>query len=348
MRYPHCLRLTILAIAFLGFGAIIYYYNYISTEFKENYATNSIASSGKDYNFDSSLHINSLKSLDIIMNQTNQVFMTMPTKAAGTTINTFTRYCMDHLNMTGNFMNFQEQIEKIFIDNYQAPSIISSHLRSDGPFIGIVKGATRETLVIYLHREELSRVRSATQHVLMSKICTYIARGKKLMDKYHFDVEVNSTRCTIDEEHIITIIKNRDAEIGFGAPEILTCDYFDAIAQNTPYNLVFIHYSQANKLQRILAKHYCPHAMKDLPIAKNVAIKKKMELFVRLQTNRSRTVSFEDWFDTKQNLIFWALNSNSKMNCKSKIIDMEDHLFSCPDEAVILFQDKFQCVSLAE
>ena len=88
MRYPHYLRLKILATAFLAFGTIIYYYNYISTEIKVNYATNDIVSSGK--NFDSSLQSNSLKSLDIIMNQTNQVFMTMPTKAAGTTINTFT------------------------------------------------------------------------------------------------------------------------------------------------------------------------------------------------------------------------------------------------------------------
>jgi hypothetical protein len=125
----------------------------------------------------------------------------------------------------------------------------------------------------------------------MSKICSFDEGGKILMNKYHFDVEVNTTRCTIDEVHLINVIKGREYEIGFGAPEILTCDYFDAIAQYNPSNLIFVHYKQAAKLQQILARHHCPHILKKLPIAKNVASTKKIEPFVRLKTNRSRTVT---------------------------------------------------------
>jgi hypothetical protein len=98
---------------------------------------------------------------------------------------------------------------------------------------------------------------------------------------------------------------------------------------------------KANILQRILAKHHCPHILKQLPIAANVASEKEFEPFIRLKTDKSREVPLNEWFDKKQNLILWALNSNRKMDCKSKIMEMEDHLFSCPDEAVTLHHGEF-------
>jgi hypothetical protein len=109
---------------------------------------------------------------------------------------------------------------------------------------------------------------------------------------------------------------------------------------------VFLHYKQVPKLQKILAKYYCPNILKNVPISENIA--KKGAFFVRLKTDSSREVSFNEWFDKKQNIILWALNLNKKMDCKSKIMEMEDHLFSCPDEAVTFFHGEFQCVSLSK
>jgi hypothetical protein len=203
---------------------------------------------------------------------------------------------------------------------------------------------------MYIHREELSRVRSAAQHVLTSHICTNHGRKKemKLKQKYNITVEVEKNRCTIDEKHLIRMIKGKEREIRMGAPKILTCNYFDAIAQNDPSNLVFVDYKQANKLQTILAKYHCSHIVKDLPIASNVAADKEMEPFVRLNTDPSREVTFKEWFNKKQNVILWALNLKKEMDCQSKIMEMEDHLFSCPDEAVMLIHGEYQCVSLSE
>jgi hypothetical protein len=242
--------------------------------------------------------------------------------------------------MPDNVIRFKERIEMVvFKDNYDVPSIIASHSFSVGPLIHLVKGATRETLIIYSHRDELSRIRSAIQHVFRLHVCT---------KEYIFDVEVSRNRCTIDEENLIQIIKSKQHEIGVGAPELLKCNYFDAIAQNDPTNLVFVHYKQADKLQKILAKYHCPHILKDLPIASNVASDKKLETFVRLSSDKSREVTFEEWFDKKQNVILWALDLKKEMDCQSKIIDMEDHLFSCPDEAVTLIHGEYQCVFLSE
>ena len=344
MRYSHLLSVTILSSASL----LIAYNLFAPPEINRIDATYSIASSLPRDNDDSKWYFNSLKSMNVITNQTNQVFITMPDKAAGTAMMHFAFVCLNRPKMKGDTFNNRKKIEDAFTDNYKAPSIIASHVPSDRQFIDILKGSTRETLIIYIHREELSRVRSAVQHILMTRLCPRDELGKKLMKKYNFDVEVNGAICTIDEEHLIRIIKNRDQEIAVGAPKILTCDYFDAISENSPSNLVFIHYRQADKLQAILAKHHCPHLIKDLPIAMNVASEKKVEPFIRLKTDKSRIVTFNDWFDNKQNLILWALNSNEKMSCKSKMLDMEDHLFSCPDEAMTLFKDKFQCVSLSK
>ena len=287
------------------------------------------------------------KSLDVIMNHVNQVFMIMPPKAAGTTMNAFTRKCTG-IEVPGiNFMNTEK--ETTFINNYEEPSIISSHLFIAKCFIDIVMSAIRETLIIYIHREELPRIRSAIRHVLMSKVCVeHSIKGKGLKKKYHFDVEKKGNRCTIDEEHLIRIIKGKEDEIGFSTSTILTCKSFDVIAQNTPSNLVFVNYKQANKLQKILAKYHCPHLVKDLPFTENVAADKLIEPFIRLKTDSSREVTFEEWFDKKQNLILFALDLKQNIGCQSKIMDMEDHLFLCPDEAVIFFRGEFQCISLSE
>jgi hypothetical protein len=253
------------------------------------------------------------------------------------------------MNMTvpDNFIYNKKPIQKIFSTSYELPPVIVSHLLTDRPFMDLVKGATRETLIIYIHREELPRVRSAIQHVLMSRVCARHVSGTQLMTKYQFDIEINSNNCTIDEEPLIKLIKDRVQEVGYGASEILTCGYFDAIAQNTPSNLMFVHYKQADKLQKMLAKYHCPHLVKDLPIVENIADKKDIELFVRRKSNTSRNITFTEWFDKKQNLMLWALDSKGKMNCQSKIVEMEDHLFSCPDEAMTLFRGEFQCVSLS-
>ena len=290
------------------------------------------------------------KSFSEIVNQTKQVFITMPAKAAGTTLKGFAKKCSP-VQLHRNFINRRSRIEQLtFTGNYDVPSVIASHLYTDRPFVDLVKSSTRKTLIIYIHRDELSRVRSAAQHVLMSHICTNHGRKYelKLKQKYNVTVEVNKNKCTIDEKQLIRMIKGKEREIGKGAPEILTCNFFDSIAQNDPSNLVFVHYKQANKLQTILAKNHCPHIVKDLPIAANVAADKKMEPFVRLKSDPSRVVTLMEWLDKKQGVILWALDLKKEMDCQSKIIDMEDHLFSCPDEAVTLIHGEYQCVSLSE
>jgi hypothetical protein len=47
-------------------------------------------------------------------------------------------------------------------------------------------------------------------------------------------------------------------------------------------------------------------------------------------------------------VILWALDLKKEMDCQSKIMEMKDHLFFCPDEAVMLIHGEYQCASLSE
>ena len=180
------------------------------------------------------------KTFDSIVNETNQVFMTMPCKAAGTTMKSFTQKCM---NKTTSAHIFKRSRDSFITDNDEVPSIFQGWLQSDTNFVDLVKGSTRETLILYLHREELSRVSSAIQQVLTRQIC--IGQKPKTIDlrtKYKIVVERHENRCIIQEENLVRLINGKEKEIGLGSNKLMTCNYFDAIAQNTPSNLVFVNY----------------------------------------------------------------------------------------------------------
>ena len=61
------------------------------------------------------------KIFDSIVNQTNQVFMTMPAKAAGTTMKSFTQKCVNATKITNKY--------NIITDHYKVPSIFREWLK---------------------------------------------------------------------------------------------------------------------------------------------------------------------------------------------------------------------------
>ena len=84
------------------------------------------------------------KTFDSIVNETNQVFMTMPCKAAGTTMKSFTQKCM---NKTTSAHIFKRSRDSFITDNDEVPSIFQGWLQSDTNFVDLVKGSIRETLL---------------------------------------------------------------------------------------------------------------------------------------------------------------------------------------------------------
>ena len=278
-------------------------------------------------------------SMDDIMNRTKQVFITMPAKAAGSSMKYFTRQCTKSYP-PDNFINDRKNLKKTFFaDNYELPSIIASHLYNDAPLVHLVKSSTRKTLIIYIHRDESERLISGIKMVLMSRIC------KSGDDAKIYGVERNGSQCILDEEPVIDLIERKELEIGIGASKVLTCDAYKSIEENAPPHMLFVHYKQANKLQKLLAKHHCPDLLEAPAVKSNAATDKQVEVSLRIK-NSKKIVKLSEWFDKKQGWLEWALNMRKEASCQSKTRDMEDVLFSCPDGAVKLFKNEWKCIRL--
>jgi hypothetical protein len=116
-------------------------------------------------------------------------------------------------------------------------------------------------------------------------------------------------------------------EIGHGASDILTCKAYKAIEENEP-NMIFLHYKQANKLQRLLAKHHCPELLDEPPTETNVASDKPMSVYLRLRKEGGDIVKLEDWLHAKGDLLEWSLKLRKNATCQAKTKHMEDKLFA--------------------
>lgn len=199
------------------------------------------------------------ETLDNLIASSKQVFISMPAKGSGTSLKQFTTDCAGDFS-GGNpnlLINHPYKIEEIFLRKYKLQRLITAHTYKDKALIRIIRNIPHSSLIIYMHRDETNRFISSIKQVT-SSLCAGDLRGSNHTNdqvKYY----TNSTSCVLSEKDLIDkIIKPRHREVGFGEPEIISCNLYNAIQENYP-QFVFIHYKQANKLQKALAKYFCPN-----------------------------------------------------------------------------------------
>lgn len=261
--------------------------------------------------------------MDAVITNSTQVFITMPPKAAGTSLKQFTKKCMKQ-NTRDNFINLPHHVKNFLTDTFELPSIITSHLYSDQPLVDLAQQGTRQTLMIYMHRDETQRLLSGIWQVL-TRICA-VGKNKDVI------VEGNQTHCILSEGPVVKFIENRVNEIGAGSPEILTCAAYEAIERNAP-NMIVVHYKQANKLQKLLAKHHCPELLEELPTKANVSKEKNLAVYLRLQKGGA-DVDLDKWLHKKSAILEWSLKLKKHASCQAKTRHMEDALFACSDQTI--------------
>lgn len=224
----------------------------------------------------------------------------------------------------------------MFLENLKLPTIVSSHLyMEDQTLLNLIKQTTRDSLIIFLHREETDRVISSIKMIVEDWLCGGRAQRKPnsatKLNALELDFETDGNTCTMAEKHLIDpLIKDRMMEISNGVGKVLTCDVYDAIEEHAP-NLVFMDFKQINRLQVALAKHHCPGLLPKLPIHTNVSSEKeKMDINIKLQ-NEDRNVPFSEWLEAKGSLIEFSLSLRSGAQCQAKTRVMETDMASCPD-----------------
>eukprot|EP00816_Leptocylindrus_hargravesii_P004755 CAMPEP_0196826728 /NCGR_PEP_ID=MMETSP1362-20130617/93778_1 /TAXON_ID=163516 /ORGANISM="Leptocylindrus danicus, Strain CCMP1856" /LENGTH=268 /DNA_ID=CAMNT_0042207315 /DNA_START=358 /DNA_END=1161 /DNA_ORIENTATION=+ len=163
------------------------------------------------------------------------------------------------------------------------PKLIASHIYRAEVLTKLVTNVRSEVLLIYIHRNENERLKSALKEVIKSR------RG--LFCNVRYD-EKNGT-CILTEDKLIEPIRARFHEIGFSQATLLTCEVYEAIERNSP-NMLFMSFEEANRLQRLLAKKYCPDI--DPLIHSNKDGAKGMHTQVQIQEHSEEVlVDLEEW-----------------------------------------------------
>mmetsp|Transcript_22785 Transcript_22785/g.33466 ORF Transcript_22785/g.33466 Transcript_22785/m.33466 type:complete len:200 (+) Transcript_22785:521-1120(+) len=196
----------------------------------------------------------------------------------------------------------------------------------------MMKNIPRTSLIIHMHRDETDRFISAIKMVVMSRLC-----GGLKIDGDQMNVQRDGSRCVFSERDLIDqVIKPRAEEIHFGEPDIMSCDFYNAIEENRP-RMVFVHFKQADKLQKVLAKYHCPDLV-GTEIHENVAKDKPVEAFLKLESD-GKEVPLLDWLKKKRDLLEYTFRSREKQTCRGKTLNMQDDLLTCADEVLEVTRD---------
>ncbi len=296
------------------------------------------------------------ETMDDLIASSSMVFVTGPAKAALSSIKRFTEKCgglsagrMDG-RINGSVQNIPEHY--LLIDRIEGEGegedkdqgryrgvtvpdqLLSFHAENGKVLIDLMENVPRDALIIYSYREETERLLSAIHHVLEIN-----CRSKNNITP----IMNNDTHCVYDETYVVKdVVEPKIYEIGRGAPEIMTCEFYDAIERNFP-NMVFMNFKQMDNLQRAITKHQCPE-YDEAPFHLNAAVDRKEKnqnsILLKLEKDGGM-VTVEKWLQEKRAMLEWRLNLKGRggQQCQGKTRKMEDELYECHDELLQVTRD---------
>lgn len=278
----------------------------------------SVSDSDDSSDADADAHI---KSLHRLITSTHQVIAVMPAKAAGSSMYHFSNRCNNatsYKEMGASFLNKVAAVESLLTKSSEMPGVISSHIYHPQTLVDIIKTVPRDTLLLYVHRQETSRLQSAVKQVLTHDCMETKDGGDDALKR-----EGNS--CSISEEDLLEVIKSGKNEIGTSTNHLLTCEVYEAIENYAP-TMAFIDYQKANEVQELISEKYCPQLLGD-PTVANVANEKDMQVHVRSNASSAADVTLDHWLATKSSMLEFALQLNKDATCVSKTRIMENQLY---------------------
>lgn len=268
--------------------------------------------------------------LQEMIDSTEEIIITMPAKAAGSSFKTFAAQCYGKDWVKDNYLNFINSTGmKWLTGSYELPKVMASHMYREENFVHLIKNAPNGALVIYSHREETDRVLSAINQVVTSWCGADLEQGPRSPPPFFFSKR-DGNNCFVSEKNLINLaIKQRAKEIGIGSTRILTCTVYDTLKNNAP-NFFFMDFRKASELMNRVAEKYCPDLV-GKPVQLNIADKKRYDVFVQLEHNTSdlTTVTpLKEWMRVKRGHLELFLGLNNDATCVSMTRMMEKMLFS--------------------
>jgi hypothetical protein len=293
-----------------------------------------------------------MQELDRVVSSANQIFILMPAKAGGQSLNVFADRCTTaelnygkgHFSTDNTLHLGQEELERYMTLHVHPPKVISSHVKDPKPMLRLIDSVEQSSLVIFMYRNEFSRLKSAIKYVASKRMCAPGSHYHTPFVSYYGNdvtsnaIEVKDGRCTIDEDFLLQVVKDQKAEIGMGN-NLLNCGMYDSIERSDP-NLIFAHFTESDALQKIVAKHHCPEA-RDIPVRINDQASSLLKDGTVTTTNvysknANATVDIAEWVESKGPMLSWilGLHDNEGPLCNPKTKEMESDLLTCPSHFI--------------
>ena len=116
-----------------------------------------------------------MEEVERALSSADQTFILMPAKASGTSLKAFTKKCMNGTasSLVPNLVVNSHKYHKPFLQsNMKPPKLITSHVYKAETLIEIAESIDPTSLMIYVYRNELDRLKSAIACITNAKICS--------------------------------------------------------------------------------------------------------------------------------------------------------------------------------
>ena len=96
-------------------------------------------------------------------------------------------------------------MREAFTHQLELPSLVTSHMSKAAPFKKLIKATTKNTLIIYSHREETARIQSAVKHSLANHC--FLKRKDAMVERL-------DNECRVTESKFLKmVVENKEREV---------------------------------------------------------------------------------------------------------------------------------------
>lgn len=254
--------------------------------------------------------------LDRMLAEVDLVYLAMPPKTGSMTVGHFKAECLGL-----DFDNSQlDHLEKLIKDERDIPAFITQRIHEPKSLIKVVKQSVTNSLIIYFYRDETERLGSAIRQVVVRKLDLDLSKNNR--------VDQSKIILNVSEEDLLHYIQKGSGEIGQSGTSLLTCDTYHAIEDSAP-NFVFLHYTQSDRLTRLLAKNHCPGTTVE---SNNIGAFKPT---VMVNSKKWKNpMDLNDWMAANLNMLEHHFELKPKKFCQAETRRMTHNLLACPDQGL--------------
>ena len=116
-----------------------------------------------------------MEEVERALSSADQKFILMPAKAGSTNFTALTKKCMKKTASSlvlNNIVNIHKYHKPFLQSNMKPPKLITSHVYKAETLIEIAESIDPTSLMIYVYRNELDRLKSAIACITNAKICS--------------------------------------------------------------------------------------------------------------------------------------------------------------------------------